>query len=189
MSEERAVETIPVAPPDPAWAPVGMMPTDGSDTSPEAAVSNVNAHSAAQVQFDNARAKAGYVARYVDWSTNMASGQFIPEERRTPPPVPLAEVLGPPNADGYRFPVVGTEPIVINPPLPVPSYNGGIVIDKTPGQFHIGIALPGSNGKIFQGLGDTNVEGTEKTIVGPDGNLLKIRKHNVPWGGHWEVVG
>ena len=73
---------------------------------------------------------------------------------------------------------------------PLVTYNAAKnTVDKTPGHFAIGIAIPGTNGKVFQAPGDTNEEGHVEEILGPDGTMIKIRKHNVPWGGYWEVIG
>lgn len=138
----------------------------------------------------NAELRAGFDAKVSAYNVMMGSGSFpvisggvpvgppsyvfVPADPNDPQSEPGYEQTGPP----------------ITSTIPLATVNNALIkIDTTPGQFQIGSPIPGTDGKIFQGLKDTNVEGTVKDILGPNGLMIKIRKHNVPWGGYWEVIG
>lgn len=73
--------------------------------------------------------------------------------------------------------------------IPLATVNNGLIPqpDKTPGQTHVGTPVPYTNGTVFTAPGDTNPEGTiiDYAIAGM---TIKLRKHNVPFGGYWEVT-
>jgi hypothetical protein len=81
------------------------------ETSLATAQENVRANSAGMVSRLNADLAARYNQAYADYVTNMQSGGFVPEERRTPPKPPMGWELAPANEDGFVFYQIGTTPV------------------------------------------------------------------------------
>lgn len=145
------------------------------------------ATAAAYVQRKNAELQAGYDAAIAAYNAMMASGSFPVVHA---PTAPLSFVFVPADQTGTGMPsyeqsgppVIGTIPLAaVNNALNPPP-------NTAPGVMMIGERIAGTN--VYQALkGDTMPEGATKTIPGPDGTPITVRKHNVPWGGYWEVVG
>lgn len=155
----------------------------GSGTSLSDAQANILAGSTAQVQRLNADLVLRYHMFFADYTQNMQSGGFVPEDRRVPPKPPHAWELAPPNQDGFVFYQISQTTLVCDQP-PTPSYNAGNPQPNTvPNMIMLGVAIPGGGGKWFQALkGDTFPNGMT-TPPQPDGHTYE--KFGAPVGPGW----
>ena len=83
-------------------------------TSLAAAQANVLASSRAQVSLLNANLTSLYLARFNDWKISVDAGKI---DNSNPPLPPIGFTLAQ-NAEGFSFPVWGTEPVCAMPPIP-----------------------------------------------------------------------
>lgn len=140
------------------------------------------------VQRKNAEGQASYDQQVKAYNSMMASGSYPIVLH--PPAAPASYLYVPDDPNDPASQATWNQD---GPPfastIPLATINNGLIPqpDKTPGQTHVGNVVPYSNGMVFSAPGDTNVEGTETTIV-IAGMTIKLRKHNVPFGGYWEVV-
>ncbi len=163
-----------------------ILPTPTPDpTSLGAAQAAALRSSTAEVAFLNADLKARYLSAFADYTTNMTSGEFIPEDRRVPPKPPYAWELAPPDANGMVWYQIGTTPVTDQPPTP--SYNAGNAPpNAVPNMMLIGNRE--GNTKWFQALpGDTfpNGQVTPPSATSAEGVKGPFEKFGAVAGYGW----
>ncbi len=150
---------------------------------------NNKAATAAWVAQLNAQQQAWYDGAVRNYNLNMQSGQTH-NPPLVPPTAPLAYVVGPPDANGYVWPVVGTTPLTPTPPLTVATVDLSTL--SKPFFPQVGKATPGGGGKWFDALqGDTfpNGQTTDQT-TSADGVTGRFQKFGAPVGWGWyQLVG
>src|SRR4051794_9772317 len=122
---------------------------NADDTSLAAAQRNILANSTEMVKRLNADLKYRYDQAYADYVTNMQSGGFVPEERRTPPKPPMGWELAPADENGFVFYQIGTTP-VSNPGAAVNYQAANPVPNTVPNMIMIGSR--NGNSKWFTAL-------------------------------------
>ncbi len=169
----------------------GVAITSTDATSLPAAQANQLASSRVTVAILNANLKSNYLSKFADWKISVDAGKAPNTGWPLPP---KAWVVGSPDAAGFQYPVVGPDPVCAVPDIPEDHTQSQSMtgpqsgLGNPPGTMVLGVLIPGTSG-IYSALpGDTCKEGTTKTIPGPSGTLLTLRKHNTPWGGYWETV-
>jgi len=171
------MQTIPsVLPVDPASVLSG-------DQTLAADKQNFDATNAAWVAFMNPQLANAYKSKYNDWALNMTSGGFVPPERRTPPPVPLAWVVVE-NAAPLLNDRAQTGPPVFTLPDPLPTYAAGIpAAVHNDGSIRIGPRNGGPNSLWFNALAGDGFPSGMVTPVQPDGHAYQ--KFGTPFGWGW----
>ncbi len=152
------------------------MNADYSATTLEAAMANVTAGIQQQVVGLNAALQSDYLVVFNNWAQRVIAGQ-APEIN--PPQPPDAYVVGyfidstNPNAK-WAYPVTGTQPVCVMPPLPVlPQVN-----QAAPAPASSAPAQVGSKQNVP--VGDTMPVGYKATA--PDGGIWQKMASLTPFG-------
>ncbi len=137
---------------------------------------------------ENSQRKARYLSKYANYATNMASGEPIPAAQRVAPVPEMAQGLSDPDAQGFISAVETSTPVT--PQLDDVFYHGITIAQqnaaKAPNVFELG-GKTGNAGWFQVGTADTMPAGFEKTVPGPDGALMTVKKVCTPWGCSYEV--
>ena len=128
----------------------------------------------------NANLKSIYMTGFTNWTISVIAGR-IPNTN--PPQPPVQYVVGPPDAEGYQWPIVdptGT-PVCAMPPLPPDQTNS---TPKVPNTIEVGSNI---GGKWFSvGADDTFPAGmTTPPIPDASGALHTYEKYAAPVGAGW----
>lgn len=157
-------------------------------TSNATAQANILLASQNNIAILNAGLVSRYHGAYADYVANMRSGGFVPPERQTPPPVPLAWELAPPDADGYVFYQVGAAPVCAA--LPPVDYLGGLTVTpRSPTTIHVGPRI-GVTKWFSVGPTDGYPDGSvTPPTTSDDGVTGVFQKYDSVIGGWYLLVG
>lgn len=184
MSDPIFVGTIPPEP-EPPSAPVGMMPTDGTDTSTIGSQANIAASSEANAVHMNANHQILYDTAVENYNLNMGSGQKH-NPPLVPPVAPAKWVLLPPGVDGYRwYGPSDTEVLTPTPPLKLATTDLGSLPSLTPSNaprnMFMGIGHSAGGQWYDANFGDT-IPGGQPAPPQPDGHEYIKVGSPVGWG-------
>jgi hypothetical protein len=151
---------------------------DADATSLAAAQANQLASSTVMVAQLNNNLKSIYLTAFNNWTISVDAGR-IPNTN--PPNPPTAYVVSKPDANGFQWPVPGTDPVCDMPPIPEDHFT---VVPKVPNTIHVGHTIGGEWFSV--GDGDTFPSGM-KTPPIPDstGVLHTYEKYGAPVGPGW----
>jgi len=154
------------------------VPLNADATSLGAAQANQLASSTIMVAQLNNNLKSIYLTAFNNWAISVNAGR-IPNTN--PPQPPAAYVVSKPDANGYQWPVPGTEPVCEIPPIPVDHFT---VTPKAPNTIDIGQSIGGSWFSV--GPSDTFPSGqTTPPIADSTGTLHTYEKYGAPVGPGW----
>lgn len=147
-------------------------------TSLAAAQANQLASSTVMVAQLNDNLKTIYLTAFNNWCISVNAGR-IPNTN--PPKPPKAYVVSSPDANGFQWPVPGTDPVCAIPPVPVDHYT---VVPKTPNTIVIGQSIGGAWFSV--GDGDTFPAGMTTPPI-PDASSVPhtYTKYGAPVGPGW----
>lgn len=112
----------------------GVPLTSTDATSLGAAQANQLASSKIMVLQLNGNLKIIYLQAFANWAMSVDAGKA---PNTNPPQPPKAYVVSPPDANGFQWPVLGTEPVCDMPPIPADHFTPPPKLAKTtPGIGH-----------------------------------------------------
>lgn len=154
------------------------LPLNADATSLGAAQANQLASSTVMVAQLNANLKTIYLTAFDNWKLSVDSGRLA---NTNPPPPPKSYVVSGPDANGFQWPVLGTDPVCDMPSIPEDHYTP---IEKIPNTIDIGRNI---GGKWFAvGPKDTLAPGaTTPPIPDAAGALHTYEKYAAPVGAGW----
>jgi hypothetical protein len=146
---------------------------DPTDTSIEAARANILTSSQAQVARMNDNLKIVYQFAFDGWKTSVDAGRI---DNSNPPVPPAGYHLAKPDANGFVWPELGTDPVCEMPAIPENRLNPP---QPPAGTIDVGADL--GNGWYATGDHDRVKSGTVITL--PNG--LKLQKVGFILGNGW----
>ena len=157
-----------------------MFPTSNDPTSLASAQANILASTKQTVGALNAAITVDYQLKCANDAASINIGRPAPLPW---PTVPLGYVVGPPDPNGFQWPVPGTTPVcdaIPEPPSQMPA-------TPVPNTIRIGIQVyPG----WFQALDGDTIPGGKKVVgVSSDGVFGEFEKFSSMGNGVYEKVG
>src|SRR5271165_6241329 len=157
---------------------VPAVPLNADATSLAAAQANQLASSTIMVAQLNDNLKAIYLTAFNNWKISVDAGR-IPNTN--PPQPPKAYVVSGPDANGFQWPVTGTNPVCDVPTIPVDHFTPPA---KVPNTIDVGKSIGGNWFSV--GPADTFPVGqTTPPIPDSTGALHSYEKYGAPVGPGW----